>query len=281
KKLTDMETNYKSTKSEIQSISTNVANLANNFNKMKIDLDNVIKSQDFISKEYDKQNLLITGLQTQITDIKKGCAETKLVNKNLAKTCTDLRTELEKEKSALNDLQQYSRRNMVDIHGIPRLNREDTDKLVTVLAGKMGLTLLKSDIEISHRTHPGANAPIIVKFLSRGTRNAFFDKRKNLRNIRVRDLGDHFGDCGHKIYVNESLTTQNVDIFKAAKNKFGRNNKYIWTHHGITFMKKDDRSDKIMLKSMTDVVGYVTNSNNNNIADTDQESCKPKFSLAY
>ena len=113
---------------------------------MKTDLDNIIQSQDFISKEYEKQKLLITGLQTQIINVKKNYAETKLVTKNLARTCSDLRTELEKEKSALNDLQQYGRRNMVDLADIPRLVNEDTDKLVITVAEKMGLTLKKSDI---------------------------------------------------------------------------------------------------------------------------------------
>ena len=88
---------------------------------------------------------------------------------NLNRSFTDVNDKLRKGQGALNDLEQYGRRNMVDIGGIPRKKDEDTDDIVFKIAKKLDMTVKKDDIEISHRTSANKDAPIIVKFISRRT----------------------------------------------------------------------------------------------------------------
>ena len=54
-------------------------------------------------------------------------------------------------KGEINDLQQYSRRNCIEIAGLPPHEKEgNTDELIIKVGSLMGLNLQKTDISISH-----------------------------------------------------------------------------------------------------------------------------------
>ena len=92
---------------------------------------------------------------------------------------------LKLNQNQINNLEQYGRRQMINIFRVPRSDNEDTDEIVLDIAGKLGFDLYHEDIEVSHRTSSKNNAPIIVKFSSRRIRDllrcqvrlkAFYDK---------------------------------------------------------------------------------------------------------
>ena len=55
--------------------------------------------------------------------------------------------------STINDLEQYSLRECVEIKGIASDESENTEDIVLKIAKNMGLVLKKSDIGTSHRIH--------------------------------------------------------------------------------------------------------------------------------
>ena len=142
---------------------------------------------------------------------------------------------------------------MVDIGGIPRQSNENTDNIVIKVAEKIGVTITQEDIEISHRNSAHKDASIIVKFLSRRTRNSFFEKRKGLKDIKVKDLDIGLDACGSKIFINESLTPYNGDLFKKARTSLKDYCKYIWTHNGSIFTRVAENSTRIILRSHQDL----------------------------
>ena len=98
----------------------------------------------------------------------------------------------------------------MDIFGIPWLHDEDTDNIAITLAKAIGSTITKEDIQISHRKSNKENANIIVKFLSRRSRNDFWVHRRNLKGKTVSDIFPEIEECRSKIFINENLTARNT-----------------------------------------------------------------------
>ena len=123
------------------------------------------------------------------------------------------------------------------------------------LGSQMGLNLTESDISVSHRlpnnnsyssrlkqgkVNPVSQIPkLIVKFVRRDTKELFYKSRKHLKGITTKDLGlSRLSE--NKIYISESLSPRNREIFKACL-KFKERNyfKYIWTQQGRIYLRKN------------------------------------------
>ena len=118
---------------------------------------------------------------------------------------------------SLNDLEQYTRRDCLEILGIPlpedsRL--EDTNDMLLQLSQKMDIPLERNDISVSHRirsSRASVDPAIIVKFVRREMRERLYRSRKRLKSITTADLGF---SVDKKIFINESLTPKNKELFK-------------------------------------------------------------------
>ena len=158
------------------------------------------------------------------------------------KKVKDLESSLEISKKEINDLEQYGRRTMVTVSGIPRAKDENTNNLILNLASKLDVELTEQDIDISHRTSNNANATIIVKFENRKKRNLFyFEGRKALKDKKTTSLDLGLSE-DNDLYINESLTAINGELYSTARKKLLKEKrfKYIWTRNGKIFGKRDD-----------------------------------------
>lgn len=103
-------------------------------------------------------------------------------------------------------LEQYSRRNNVEIHGLQKSPNEDLPKEINILAGRLGLPEVAAhDTEAIHRlpVREGKVAPVLIRFTHRSTRDLWLSKRTALRN--------------ENIYVNENLTKHVKALFWKTK----------------------------------------------------------------
>ena len=98
--------------------------------------------------------------------------------------------------------------------------RENTNELVLKVGNVMGVQINKDDISVSHRLpmrqlYKGRRSvpAIIVKFVRCDTKELFYQARKKLKDFTTCDLG--FPD-GNNIFISESLTEANKELFKAA-----------------------------------------------------------------
>ena len=124
----------------------------------------------------------------------------------------------------------------------------------------MGVTIQKSDISISHRipsrkqfTDERNPIPpaIIVKFVKRETRENLYRARRNLKSLSTVDLGC---SVAKKIYVNESLTENNKELFKLClKCKSNLSYKFLWTNAGRIFLRKNLSSPVIPVNCTDDI----------------------------
>ena len=115
----------------------------------------------------------------------------------------------------LDELEQYARRDCLEITGIPVVPYDSPALLVKEMSEIMGVNLNENDISIAHRLPPTKKVKdrLIVKFTRREKRDEIYNKRKNLQSKGTKDLPSVVCEpesavVNHKaqIHVNESLT---------------------------------------------------------------------------
>ena len=214
------------------------------FANMMIELDSIKKSNSYLSDKYDY-------LQGIAGNNKKEVDEIKSENMCLKQTVLELKNLLENTEKNLNNLEQYSRRECIEINGIPCTHEESTDEIVVALAKQVGVHITTKDISVSHRlknlTKSKQPSTIIAKFISRKIRNQIFENRFKLKKANP----------GKMIFINESLTRTNRKIFNMCRNfKKDNNWKYVWTKQGQTYLKKSDSDNTLKIESICDLSKY-------------------------
>ncbi|XP_066928189.1 uncharacterized protein [Clytia hemisphaerica] len=222
----------------------------------KHEVTKVIESQGFLDAKYESQKADIIKMDTKIKSMDTDAIQRDLRINKLKNHVKKSEQALDHVNFALNDLEQYGRKEMMNISGVPRLNNEDTDKIVMDIANKIGVDLKIEDFGVSHRTSEKGTAPIIVKFNSRRKRNDMWNARWNLKNVKTSNIGFN---VNNSIYFNESLTEYNRSIFKKAWDGLKRSKLYdrVITENGITYAwktyNKEHKSEKLMLREEVDI----------------------------
>ena len=223
------------------------------------------------SKQIEDALQSVNALNTKYEKIAKSLKDLDEAKKKQIVENASLKAELLKSsneikllKKSLNDLEQYTRRDCLEVRGIPlpstSTDVDQTDDVVLKIGEKIGVPMQKSDISISHRipsrkqfNNEGNPIPpaIIVKFVKRETRENLYRARKNLKSISTADLGY---SVANKIYINESLTEKSKDLFKLCLNcKKDHSYKFLWTNAGRIFLRKNMSSPVIPVNGADDI----------------------------
>ena len=201
----------------------------------KSDLDEVKKSQNFLNDKFE-------SLMTSMKEIKAEGDLLRSENARLQQRVGYLEEKVTESESDMENIKQYLRRDMLEIHGIPVTTDECTNSLVIKVVSLIDpdLVLTKEDISTSHRLHAarGYIPPIIVKFIRRDIRNRIYGQKRNLGSKTTSDLGFQQQS---RLYINESLTQKGRVLLKTVK-EFKKNNhlKFIWTRQGKVFLRKSE-----------------------------------------
>lgn len=95
--------------------------------------------------------------------------------------------DVERLVESLDNLEQYSRKNNPEIHGIP--DNVPTEDAILKIAEALQVDINANDIEISHTLkRKSGNKPIIVKFCSHKVKSKLYKERTKLKNIRVSSI---------------------------------------------------------------------------------------------
>ena len=162
--------------------------------------------------------------------------ETEIKNKDEKIQLLENRVEiLEEEKESqgkeIDDLEQYSRRNCLLLHGVVETNAECTDDIIIkTCAEELGIDVKQEDLDRSHRlgkVKRNDNRPrsIIVKFARYAVRNKVFSNKKKLK--------------GKKLLITESLTVYRMKLLDEARQKYGVRN--VWTYDGRVMYKENNK----------------------------------------
>ena len=221
-------------------------------NALKAELVVVKESQSFICDKYDF--------------LKESYDKLLKENKELKSQSKELKSQSESEVEKLDRLEQYGRRQNLEIVGIPVQDGENTNAIVIEVAKLLDVSLTPEQISTSHRL-PAKNPenrspPIIARFTNRDVRNQIYANRKATRTASL----VNFSVPGtEKVYVNENLTRPRKKLFWLTKQKAKKIGfKYFWTTNGNIFVKQTDQAEVIAIKNEKDLDLMVNEDTANN-----------------
>lgn len=100
--------------------------------------------------------------------------------------------EQEQQLAELYDLQenleQYTRKKSLEIHGIPKQAYKSTGEVILKLSEALEVPITSDDIEIFHKQNRHGEKPIITKFTSQKSKTSLYKKRAALKKVIVSDL---------------------------------------------------------------------------------------------
>ena len=85
-------------------------------------------------------------------------------------------------------LEQYTRKNSLEIHGIPEEAYKTTEEVVLKLANALDVPVNPQDIEISHKLKRKSTKPIIVRFVSHKVKTTLYKARTKIRHYASSDF---------------------------------------------------------------------------------------------
>jgi hypothetical protein len=165
-------------------------------------------------------------------------------------------------KADLDEQEQYTRRDSLEVRGVPITVDEDIDEIIQSIGKLLDVEIDDSDISVSHRlpsrargTSTGAKFPpaIIVKFTNRNIRDELYRSRSKLKSFDINDIG--LGRYGNeKIYIQESLTAKRKKLFKECLEiRKNARYKFIWTYYGTIYLRKNESSPAVRITSFKEL----------------------------
>ncbi|XP_022189467.1 uncharacterized protein LOC111047937 [Nilaparvata lugens] len=232
-------------------ISTELAFFRDELKKTNENVLELRKSVELFSAKIDDYKLIIDDFKTEQFVIKKE-------NEKLSKKVHEMELQVI-------ELQQYSRINNLEIHGIPQTPNEDVYAIIEDISKTLKLKNDALKIDIAHRlptTNKHAIPPILIKFNNRIAKNNLFSQYKKIQSelkkleppgqLRTTSINRNLQDG--PVYINENLSTYYRGLLKGAK-LFAKENgyKFVWVMNGKIYVRKHEDSRPIRLANHADL----------------------------
>lgn len=204
-----------------------------------------------------EQKTTIASLKTTVASLEKQCANNENDLVAARKTIEEQRDEISELYELQDQLEQYTRKNSLEIHGVPESAYRSTEEVVLKLAEMLEVPVQSQDIEISHKLPKKGMKAIIVKFVSHKVKTQLY-KRAQLKNISISDLfpSATLATRGEatRIFLNENLTSYRRKIVNRA-NEMRRDGLLLsaWTLDGKIFVKTSPNGSPIRINELEDL----------------------------
>ncbi|XP_078342596.1 uncharacterized protein LOC144628373 [Oculina patagonica] len=212
-------------------------------------------------------------LKTSFALQDKEISKLKETNSKLFEANTALSTRIQKLKDAMeskdkklkdifnqqDSLEQYTRKNSLEIIGVPVMEEQSCEDIVLTIASKLEVDLRPEDIEISHRLkrkgpEDNTTSAIIVKFVSHKKKTELYRARVKLKVKSLRDFFPsqiEYADAASRVFINENLTYARRKLLAAALKKKRKGELHsVWTLDGKIFAKTAPTSRPTMITSL-------------------------------
>jgi hypothetical protein len=176
------------------------------------------------------------------------------VIEELAKENKFLKERVQQLEERLEDAEQYSRRNCVEICGVP-VTGSDVLNTVKSVGKALDMEIEDSMIDACHTlgTKLGSQGPpsIIVKFVRRLDAEKLLTKRRAKKDFSTRHLGLA---SDRPVYVNESLTPTKRRLLALVRDAKRRGCcKWVWVRGGKILYRKEDSGPVTIVKTQADI----------------------------
>lgn len=196
-------------------------------------------SQSLINEKFEEQKNLFHETKRQTTEIQ---SDVNLFHEDFAR----LENRTSDSEYFIDDMQQYLRRDCVEITGIPESQNENLTTITCELAASIGVTVKEEDISTINRLPDTKKVKnrIIAKFTRRSKRDEIYKSRKKLAGKTTQSIPScKSAPTGSKIFINESLTSYRKRLYgRILQYKKTHNYKFILTQNGKIYLKYDETS---------------------------------------
>lgn len=253
--------------------------LPTEFCKFKEEMKEMFKS--FMTAQKTELKVITANLkeiQQTNFNIEASVARLSTQNEEFQRKIESLELQAKKDREyiailedTVEDLQRSSRKSCIELKNVPRAPKETSDDLINMvlcLSKKIGLDLVTKDIKDIHRVQGKKvgtnNTPIIVELGSSIIKSDMLRKTKsyNIKN-KTKLQAKHLGLTSNEdtpVFISEQLTAKGARLFFLARD-LAKTNKYkfCWTAFGRVFVKKDENSRAIIIKSEAQVHQLLQN----------------------
>lgn len=210
------------------------------------------ESQNFLSKENTELRNRIEKLEADNFLLLKKNEFNENTVKNLSNETSELNFQL-------NELKQEKLENKFNINGLPQLTKEKTIEVVLKIADELDINLQPSDItDVTYFNNKRTNKhDYIFEIKDKELKKEFIKKRKskliyvnhNLEIFSVNSNSSTINKNSSRIFINDHLSKFNHHLFNHTKSLKNCNFKYIWYKFGKIFIKENDNSEVINIRS--------------------------------
>ena len=244
----------KSNMAELDEIWKVLNNFQENTNKLLEENKVICEQYNELQKSLEFHINKMEELATENKDLKKEVKSLKETLNEANEERDQLYADLGTAINQIDDLEQYTRKHNLEIHGIPEKTEENLAEQVITLGNALNVTIRHDDIDICHRLFTGRNAskprPIIVRFKSYRTKKELYGVRKSLKNQNV----SHIFQGAGIVYINENLTRMRRQLFaKVWKRKKSEQWHSAWTIDGKIFVKLSLSDHPVRIYSQEDL----------------------------
>lgn len=187
-----------------------------------------------------------TMLNGLVEQVKAELEDLKAANKRLHARNEEL-------QSRVAELEQYSRKNNIEIRGVPETQGEDVVEIVKTIAEKIQIPVSEADLDVVHRVPAKGNVKnLIVRFCSRAKKAEFVAKARKAR-LQTNEINFH-GTNPKPVYINDHLTPANKRLFAKALNLKKENNwRFLWTEDCQIKARKTENSKVHRIRDEADL----------------------------
>ena len=238
----------------LKEIMTLLQNVEQTLQEMRVESRSMADEIRELKASFHKQT-------TEINTLKESLKGAEILTDQLNKSVECLKKKVENQRNEINELyeqqdnlEQYTRKNSLEIHGIPEDLYASTEQAVIKLGEHLQVDILPEDIDISHKLFTGKSNPkgIIVKFISHKKKTQLYKKRTALKKIKLADMfpGPPSAAIANSkgIFINENLTPFRKKVTKKA-NQLKKDNLLLnaWTLDGKIFVKTSPEGKPIRI----------------------------------
>ncbi|CAB3256894.1 unnamed protein product [Arctia plantaginis] len=202
---------------------------------------------------FNDTNKELREFSARFTDIEHRLLQVEKAQKQV----DSIQNRLDKLEDETNAGEQWARMNNIEIKGVPQVSNENLFEILSSLGSQISYPVNKTQINFLTRVptrEKDRAKPIIVCFCNRYVKEDFLAAARSTMKSRPLTLGRVGLSGGHKIYVNDHLTTQNKFLLsKTKKAAAERGFRYVWVKHAKIHARKNDTSPVIVVKSELDL----------------------------
>ena len=166
---------------------------------IKSKMSTILAKNNDLSSDLAELKNAFEAQKRKLNDTKELLEKTMSLNSLLKEELSQARDKIKKQAEEIAELydfqdklEQYTRKNSVEICGIPESAYKSTEKAVLKISETLNVATSPEDIEITHHLNrKGVEKgirPIIVKFISRKVKTKLYKSRAKLKDVRVHQL---------------------------------------------------------------------------------------------